>query len=258
MFLRNVAPSSRTILCCNLNDRVTLNGNHRQIQRSQELFALGEWLRIQTFRPTTVMLLQNIYKLHRTLAVYGFIWNFTQKSWHYHANASVVSHSLHCTASHFPLLAGSLPCKVAAMSRQQHTLPAAVPGHCCHFKFKLSYDWRSVGQSVLVSGHHFESATNYSFAQRKLSSNVCESGIYSYKCYLALPVLSLSGPSPASYCLSFENGLPFYRLWRPLRLRWRYFNPHSCNGNSSSFCSLGTYHPENMYSPSFAFNTAIT
>jgi hypothetical protein len=70
----------------------------------------------------------------------------------------------------------------------------------------------SVGQSVLVSDHHLEPANNFSFFSRELSSGICcyfnmrhplwrEDGsvIYWYKCYWALPALSLSASSPAEF-----------------------------------------------------------
>jgi hypothetical protein len=40
------------------------------------------------------------------------------------------------------------------------------------FKFNLSYDQHSVCQSVLVSGHHVGTTTNFSFSLRTLSSNI--------------------------------------------------------------------------------------
>jgi hypothetical protein len=36
------------------------------------------------------------------------------------------------------------------------------------FKFKLSYDGRSVGRSVLVSGYHLGPATNYSVSSMEI------------------------------------------------------------------------------------------
>jgi hypothetical protein len=75
---------------------------------------------------------------------------------------------------------------------------------------KLSYDRRSVGQSVLVSDHHLAHEIICFPLSRKLSSEVScfsrvwhplwrgdESVIYSCKCYWALSTLSLSGPSAA-------------------------------------------------------------
>jgi hypothetical protein len=82
-----------------------------------------------------------------------------------------------------------------------------------------SYDWRSVGQSVLVSGHHLGSMAIFFFTSTEINFSHLQffsmgqalwwedgSVIYSYKCCLTLQVLSLSGPSPAElqtvcYCL---------------------------------------------------------
>jgi hypothetical protein len=77
------------------------------------------------------------------------------------------------------------------------------------FKFKLSYYRWTVGQSVVVSGHHPGPSTIFP-SPRKLSSDICalfsmgrplwrEDGsvTFWYKNYEPFPVLSLSGPSPA-------------------------------------------------------------
>jgi hypothetical protein len=89
-------------------------------------------------------------------------------------------------------------------------------------KSKLSYDRRSVDKSVLVSGHHLGSATNFSFSLRIIYSDLYvflsmgrllwrEDGpvIYWCKCYWASTALSLSGSNRAvletiSYCLIWD------------------------------------------------------
>jgi hypothetical protein len=89
-------------------------------------------------------------------------------------------------------------------------------------KSKLSYDRQSVSQSVLVPGHHLGHTTNFSFSPWKylqafvlLFGKRCPlwwevgSVLYSYKCYWALPALSLSDPSPTvletiSCCLLWD------------------------------------------------------
>jgi hypothetical protein len=88
-------------------------------------------------------------------------------------------------------------------------------------KSKLFYDRRSVGQSVLVSGHHLGSATNFSFSFTEIIFRRFRflfnarlplwreyvSGVYN--CYGAFPALSFSGPSAVelvtiSQCLVWE------------------------------------------------------
>jgi hypothetical protein len=86
-------------------------------------------------------------------------------------------------------------------------------------KLKFSYDWQSVGQSILVSCSHLEPMRRF---VDSVSDN-CEflvvglllwrrdgSVIYSYNCFLALPKQSLSGPSPSeltiiSYSLIWDS-----------------------------------------------------
>jgi hypothetical protein len=92
----------------------------------------------------------------------------------------------------------------------------------CIVKLKLIYDRQSVGQSVLVSGAHLGSMTNFSFSL-KFSSDICvfvilyrplwrEDGsvIYLYNCFWALPEQSLLSRSPAElttifYCLIWDS-----------------------------------------------------
>jgi hypothetical protein len=69
---------------------------------------------------------------------------------------------------------------------------------------ELSYDRRSVGQSILVSGHHLAPATNFPFSSAEIIyrhlrfflvwgalSDEKMSKMYSYKCYRPLPVMTL-------------------------------------------------------------------
>jgi hypothetical protein len=108
-------------------------------------------------------------------------------------------------------------------------------------KSQLSYDWQSVGQSVLVSGHRLEPAINFSISQ-KLSSDSCVS------CNMGCPLWREDGSvitrtratGPNQRCrsrvqvpqnlrlyltVSFETGFPFCRLLRHAGLRWWYSNP---------------------------------
>jgi hypothetical protein len=89
-------------------------------------------------------------------------------------------------------------------------------------KSKLSYNRRSVGESVLVSNHHLWTAANFLSLPWKIFLDICgfllvqrptwrEGGsmIYPYICYWASPALLLLGPSPAglmttSYCLIWD------------------------------------------------------
>jgi hypothetical protein len=69
-------------------------------------------------------------------------------------------------------------------------------------QIQVTYDWRSVGLSVLVSGHLLGHATNFSrhlrvFHMGRPLWREDMSVIYSYNCYCALLALSLSCPSPA-------------------------------------------------------------
>jgi hypothetical protein len=86
---------------------------------------------------------------------------------------------------------------------------------------KLSYDWRSVGQSVLISVHHLNPWYIFLSLARKISSDICgfilarrplwrEDGsiIYWYKCYWALPVPSHSGPCPTEHVT-----ISYYLIW---------------------------------------------
>jgi hypothetical protein len=112
------------------------------------------------------------------------------------------------------------------------------------FKFNFSYDRRSVGQSVLVSGQHLESATTFPFSPRKLSSDIyvfinterplwrdvgsvitCISGIGPWQCcHFRVQVPQ----NLRSYLtVSFETGFPFCRLLQLTGLRCKYSKPAS-------------------------------
>jgi hypothetical protein len=87
------------------------------------------------------------------------------------------------------------------------------PPWAAAFSSNLSYDRRSFGRSIVVSGHHLEPATNYSFFPREVSSDIRilkkghtlwrEDGFVVYSCWPS---------SPAHLS----------RVWVP-RESWQYF-----------------------------------
>jgi hypothetical protein len=133
------------------------------------------------------------------------------------------------------------------------------------FKSELSYDRRSVGQSVLVPGTHLGPATNFSFTLKCSLDNypvcyfVASSLTRGRVCNLLLLVLANAvplwfesrgtqnyillpqflrlpqpgGSSPRIYIPQEQGGpvilpgtgFPFRRLLRLAGLRWRYSNP---------------------------------
>jgi hypothetical protein len=118
-----------------------------------------------------------------------------------------------CSFKFLPGIASAAFLRSESHGTQEHILLSLVfrlpqpggPGSCIEVKLKLICDWRSVGQSALVSGFHLEPMTSFCFL-----SDDCwildvghplwrEDGsvIYLYNCFWALPEQSLLGRSPA-------------------------------------------------------------
>jgi hypothetical protein len=121
---------------------------------------------------------------------------------------------------------------------------------------ELSYDCWSVGQFVLVSGHHRGPATNLSFSFTEIIYRPL--WIFStgcplwWECYWALPALSLSGPSPTEFeaialCLIWDE-VPFLSPLMTCRARVELFYFASMQGMNWScyWSSLYNYEADQM------------
>jgi hypothetical protein len=115
-----------------------------------------------------------------------------------------------------PNLEGQVPAFIFPRNRVAQKYPRAL------LKLKLSYDRRSIGQSILVPGSYPEPTTkfflcicNCEFLDEWLSVWWEDgSAIYSYNCFRALSEQSLSGPSPADLTTLFTVSYETPPTWR--------------------------------------------
>jgi hypothetical protein len=119
-------------------------------------------------------------------------------------------------------------------------------------KFKLSYDRRSVGQSVLVSSHHLGPGTNFPFFTQKFETfavfflygepSLTRGRVCNLSIQLVLVLASaVTLPSKSRRALDhislshLRPGSNFCRLLRLAGLRWRYSSPPPHGGVVNNF-----------------------